>query len=113
MSDEKSGRKEPEIAPLEVWGGAEYTCNRVGDRYIDQMELSGHVAGDLEMFAELGIRALRCGVLWERHDRDPSWRWPDEHLNAVRQTGMRPIVGLLHHGSGPRHTNLLDPQFAE
>jgi dTDP-4-dehydrorhamnose reductase len=26
---------------------------------------------------------------------------------------MRPIVGLVHHGSGPRHTSLLDPSFAE
>ncbi len=107
------GMTEPQNSPLEVWGGAEYTCNRVGERYIDQMDLSGHVAGDLEMFAELGIRAIRCGVLWERHELDPSWHWPDEHLNAVRQTGMRPIAGLVHHGSGPRHTNLLDPQFPQ
>lgn len=26
---------------------------------------------------------------------------------------MRPIVGLVHHGSGPRHTSVLDPGFAE
>jgi dTDP-4-dehydrorhamnose reductase len=26
---------------------------------------------------------------------------------------MRPIVGLVHHGSGPAHTSLLDPGFAE
>jgi dTDP-4-dehydrorhamnose reductase len=25
---------------------------------------------------------------------------------------MRPIAGLLHHGSGPRNTDLLDPEFA-
>jgi dTDP-4-dehydrorhamnose reductase len=26
---------------------------------------------------------------------------------------MKPIVGLLHHGSGPRHTSLIDPAFPE
>jgi dTDP-4-dehydrorhamnose reductase len=26
---------------------------------------------------------------------------------------IEPIVGLIHHGSGPRHTSLLDPQFPE
>ena len=26
---------------------------------------------------------------------------------------MKPIVGLMHHGSGPSYTNLLDPQFPE
>ena len=104
----------PDVAGIEVWGGAEYTCNRVGDCYYDQMNLSGHAERepDLELFAALGIRALRCGVLWERHDLDPSWQWPDAHLNAVRLTGMRSIVGLVHHGSGPRHTSLLDPEFA-
>lgn len=100
---------------LEVWGGAEYTCNRVGDRYFDQMNLSGHAtrAQDLGLFASLGIRALRCGVLWERHVADPSWRWADAYLNSVRSAGMRPIVGLLHHGSGPRNTSLIDPEFPE
>jgi dTDP-4-dehydrorhamnose reductase len=102
------------VAPPEVWGGAEYTCNRVGECYFDQMNLSGHAerARDLESFAALGIRALRCGVLWERHELEPSWRWADAYLDAVRKAGMRPIVGLVHHGSGPRHTSLLDPEFA-
>ncbi len=101
-------------APIEVWGGAEYTCNRVRDEYFDQMHLSGHARrlDDLQAFAELGIRALRCGLLWERHDLDPSWVWADERLGAVREAGLRPIVGLVHHGSGPRATSLLDPEFA-
>lgn len=101
------------MAP-EVWGGPEYTCNRVGDRWWDQMQLSGHnrrFASDLQRFAELGIRALRCGVLWERHTGD--WRWADAYLSAVRAAGMRPIVGLVHHGSGPAGAGLLSPAFAE
>jgi len=101
-------------APPEVWGGAEYTCNRVGDCYFDQMHLSGHAQReqDLALFASLGIRALRCGILWERHELEPSWAWADAYLGAVRNANMRPIAGLVHHGSGPRHTSLLDPEFA-
>jgi dTDP-4-dehydrorhamnose reductase len=29
----------------------------------------------------------------------------------LRERGIRVIGGLLHHGSGPRYTNLLDPGF--
>jgi beta-glucosidase/6-phospho-beta-glucosidase/beta-galactosidase len=100
---------------FEIWGGAEYTCNRVGDRYIDQMELSGHAhrMSDYENFVALGIRTLRFGLLWERHELDPSWRWSDERLQWMQSAGVRPIASLVHHGSGPPHTDLLDPQFPE
>ena len=32
-------------------------------------------------------------------------------MARLRELGIRPIVGLLHHGSGPRYTDLLDPAF--
>jgi beta-glucosidase/6-phospho-beta-glucosidase/beta-galactosidase len=98
-----------------IWGGAEYTCNRVGDRYFDQMKLSGHAEreSDLAAFAELGLTGLRCGLLWERHARNPDWAWSDRYLAAVGQAGLRPIVGLVHHGSGPPATSLLDSAFPE
>ncbi len=101
-------------AKPQVWGGAEYTCNRVGDCWFDQMNLSGHAmrARDLEQFAALGIEALRCGLLWERHEAEPDWQWTDAYLLAMREAGLRPIAGLVHHGSGPGHTSLLDPNFA-
>jgi len=113
-----------ELAPIspgqrsgapEVWGGAEYTCNRVQDGYFDQMELSGHAhrIDDYERFCSLGIRTFRFGLLWERHEREPSWRWADERLARLRALGMRPVASLLHHGSGPAHTSLVDPQFPE
>lgn len=100
---------------LDVWGGVEYTCNRVRDRYFDQMNLSGHAyrSDDYERFAALGIKTLRCGVLWERHHCDPSWRWADERLNRLRSLGIRPIASLVHHGSGPECTSLLDPEFPQ
>ena len=41
------------------------------------------------------------------------WSWPDERLGRLRELGIRPIVGLVHHGSGPRDTSLLDPRFPE
>jgi len=103
----------------EIWGGIECTVNRVGDRYFDQTIRNGHQEriSDLARFAELGIRAIRYPVLWERTAPDglehADWRWPDERLGALRELGVRPIVGLVHHGSGPRDTDLLDPAFPE
>ena len=37
----------------------------------------------------------------------------EARLARIRDLGMRPIVGLLHHGSGPSATDLLDPHFPE
>jgi dTDP-4-dehydrorhamnose reductase len=105
-------------APMELWGGIEPTHNRVGDRYHSQLDRSGHHArlSDLERCAALGIRTLRYPVLWERTMPQPdaaNWAWPDERLARLRELGITPIVGLLHHGSGPPHTSLVDPRFAE
>lgn len=104
---------------LELWGGVESTKNRVGERYFDQCEQSGHYRrpGDLSRFAALGVRALRMPVLWENvmseSSHVPDFGVSDEQLALARSLGMRPIVGLVHHGSGPRRTNLLDPTFGE
>jgi dTDP-4-dehydrorhamnose reductase len=102
---------------LELWGGIECTVNRVGDRYHDQLDLTGHSGRltDLDLVATLGIRRLRYPLLWERvAPSDPlrcDWRWIDSRLTALRSLGVAPIAGLLHHGSGPAHTTLLDPEF--
>lgn len=106
------------IPHLELWGGVECTVNRVRDRYFSQMERNGHDtrATDLERFASLGIRAIRYPVLWERTAPEglgtADWSWPDQRLLRLREFGVTPIVGLVHHGSGPPHTSLLDPGFA-
>jgi dTDP-4-dehydrorhamnose reductase len=34
-------------------------------------------------------------------------------LKTMDRLGLHPIVGLLHHGSGPPSTNLLDPEFPQ
>jgi dTDP-4-dehydrorhamnose reductase len=31
----------------------------------------------------------------------------------LRELGVQPIAGLVHHGSGPLHTSLVDPRFPE
>jgi dTDP-4-dehydrorhamnose reductase len=104
--------------PIALWGGLECTVNRVMDDYFSQMERNGHAGrrDDLERFASLGIRAIRYPVLWERTAPDgldkADWSWPDERLPGLRDLGVTPIVGLVHHGSGPQHTSLVDPEFA-
>lgn len=103
---------------LQLWGGIECTVNRVGDRWFDQLERNGHArrAEDLDRIAGLGIRTLRYPILWERvaprATEEPDWRWTDERMQRLRELGISPIAGLVHHGSGPAHTNLLDAGFA-
>ena len=106
------------MSGLELWGGHECSVNRVGDGWRDQTRLSGHEERleDLDRFAGLGLKAVRYPVLWERTEVERGrldWRWPDQRLGRLRNLGLRPIVGLVHHGSGPAWTNLLDPGFAE
>jgi dTDP-4-dehydrorhamnose reductase len=107
------------MSPLEVWGGVECTVNRVGEAFHNQLRANGHERriSDLDLFAELGLRSLRYPVLWElcapeSPDRI-DWSWPDARLARLQELGIDPIVGLLHHGSGPRYTNLLDERFPE
>ena len=107
------------LTPLEIWAGIECTRNRVGNRFFDQLELGRHVErlSDLHLVAELGVRTLRYPVLWERVAprglHHANWGWVDERLGTLRELGIQPIVGFVHHGSGPADTSLLDPTFSE
>ncbi len=102
---------------LQLWGGIECTLNRVGGDFFDQISRSGHElrVDDLDRFANLGIRAMRYPLLWERIAprglESADFRWSDQRLNRLRELGVRPIAGLVHHGSGPRFTSLVDPAF--
>ena len=104
---------------IAIWGGVECTLNRVGDRWHDQIERSGHARrnGDLDLFAGLGIRTLRYPVLWERVAPlsldQPDWSWSDARLAQLQALGINPIAGLVHHGSGPAYTSLIDPRFPQ
>ncbi|MFS8065328.1 MAG: sugar nucleotide-binding protein [Byssovorax sp.] len=105
-------------AAIELWAGIECTVNRVGSTYFDQLERNGHARRieDLDRLAELGVRTVRYPALWERMApgglAEASFAWTDERLGRLRDLEMRPILGLVHHGSGPRSTSLVDPGFA-
>ena len=104
---------------MELWGGIECTVNRVNGRFNDQLAQNGHCArpSDIDRIADLGVRALRYPVLWETVAPDgpdrADWSRPTGPLTRLRERGVRPIAGLVHHGSGPRYTSLVDPAFPE
>ena len=104
---------------LELWAGYECTLNRVGDAQHDQLALTGHYhrLEDLDRLAELGVRTIRYPILWERiaggMPLGQPWAWTDAAMARLEALGIEPIVGLVHHGSGPLSTSLLDDGFAE
>lgn len=108
----------PKKAAIEIWGGIECTINRVNDQYRDQLEEIGHYErkDDIDRLADTGITFIRYPILWEKHQPDtalePDFSWAASQLEAIRRNKLTPIAGLLHHGSGPAFTNMLDPTFA-
>ena len=105
-------------AGLELWASPEPTFARIDAGTVrDQLAETGHDVrvDDAERIAALGVSASRVPVLWERvspvdpHERD--YAEPGRRLEALRAVGIEPIVTLLHHGSGPPYTDLLDPAF--
>ncbi len=101
---------------LEIWGGVECTLNRVGNRFFDQTLRSGHLERDSDLlrFASLGIRTLRYPILWEQVEQGGTFHWNrlDRRLSLLSALGIKIVAGLVHHGSGPGHTDLLDDSFA-
>ncbi|HUS64459.1 MAG TPA: sugar nucleotide-binding protein [Kofleriaceae bacterium] len=99
---------------LEVWAGVECTYARIGDRYRDQLALNGHAERpeDVDHIAALGVSALRYPVLWERTEVQ-GWALPDRQLQRLSGRGVAAIVGLVHHGSGPPHTSLVEDSFVD
>lgn len=101
-----------------MWGGIECTLTRVGSERYDQLAECGHYtrASDLERIAGLGIRTLRYPVLWERaaagSPSEYDWRFADERLTMLRELGITPIAGLVHHGSGPDGMDMRSEEFA-
>ncbi|RYY96313.1 MAG: glycosyl hydrolase family protein, partial [Chitinophagaceae bacterium] len=105
---------------ISIWAGMECTINRVGTNYFDQSEYSGHYERgpqDIELVHSLGIRTLRYPVLWERQQPErgttPDLSFAQRNLERMRELGMEPIVGLVHHGSGPAWVNFFDGSFEE
>ncbi len=102
---------------LALWVGIEPTVSRVGDQILDQLVLSGFHdrPDDIDRLATVGAQAVRFPLLWERTApqdvRQADWSWADQRLEGLSERGLEPILGLVHHGSGPPHTHLLDPGF--
>lgn len=105
-------------APLELWAGPECTVNRAGEHVRDQLEETGFASrlDDIDRLASLGVRRVRFPLLWERAAPEAmdrfEWAWMDSRMERLRELGLPIVAGLVHHGSGPRDTNLLDPSFA-
>ncbi len=103
---------------MELWGGIECSRLRVGDRTFDQLSRSGHYdrIEDLDRIAALGIRRLRYPLLWERAATATpgsyDFSFADSRIPRLQSLGITPIAGLVHHGSGPDYTDLLDENFA-
>ena len=102
---------------LELWGGAECTIVRLGDTWRDQAIETGHKfrREDIDLMADLGITRVRFPIVWEAVAPDRpdefDFEWADDRLAMLRERGIEVIGGLLHHGSGPHYTELLDPEF--
>ncbi len=101
----------------EIWGGIECTINRVNDVFNDQLIFSKHYerTTDIDAIADLGIKKIRYPVLWEKHqptiDVTIDWSWIRRSLQQLQEKNIDVIAGLVHHGSGPSFTNLLDKNF--
>lgn len=101
----------------ELWGGIECTINRVQDQFFDQLHYSGHYQrpSDIAQLAETGIKKIRYPILWEKHQPEKDavidWQWTTGQLEQLREHNIDVIAGLVHHGSGPLFTNMLDESF--
>lgn len=105
---------------IEIWASPEPTIVRLdAATFRNECEETGHHEreADIERLAALRIRATRYPVLWESVEaagagaRD--YAWAERRLAALDGHGIEPIVTLLHHGSGPRYTNLIAEDFPE
>ncbi|HWJ07091.1 MAG TPA: family 1 glycosylhydrolase [Steroidobacteraceae bacterium] len=73
-------------------------------RTLDEYELTEHYTrweADLQLFAELGLRAVRYGIPWHRiNPARGVWdfRWADEPLERLLELGIAPVVDLVHYG---------------
>ena len=105
--------------PLELWGGVECSVVRVRDDVRDQVLETGHAKrmADIDAMAEMGVKAVRYPILWEtiapESPDELDFAWHDARLKRLREHGIKVVAGLVHHGSGPRYTNLLDPGFPD
>lgn len=110
--------KQFQQSSIEYWGGIECSINRVRDEYYDQLDFTGHYhrPDDIERLASLGITRLRYPLLWEIHQQDykgsVNFDWARRQMELLRSFNVDPIIGLVHHGSGPSFTDLSKTSFS-
>src|SRR4051812_12675041 len=118
MEKQSTDKQIPYCNP-EIWGGIECTINRVNDAYFDQLDYAGHYErdSDIEVLAGLGVKKLRYPLLWERHQPRKNmaidWSWTENRLRQIRSHQIEVIAGLVHHGSGPAFTSMIDRNFPQ
>jgi dTDP-4-dehydrorhamnose reductase len=100
---------------VEIWGGLEYSYVRVKNNVYDQLARTGYEKStiDIELFSELNIKTIRYPLLLEKYENDSKsfFRVNDHRLNKLMEHGIKPIAGLLHHGSGPFKSSLYENDF--
>lgn len=96
-----------------MWAGFECTLNRVGDRFQDQLLPTERAmrTACLEALPELGVSAFRYRIAWD--DLATPWEAVTEDIGLLTSHNIKPIIGLLHHGSGPRGTSLIADNFVQ
>jgi beta-glucosidase/6-phospho-beta-glucosidase/beta-galactosidase len=100
-------------------GGFESTYQPAHDRDVfESTEHDRRWREDLAMLREAGITRLRYPVRWHRVEQVQGgydWSATDEVLEHMRETGMAPIVDLVHHTSYPAWLGdgFADERFAE
>ena len=103
---------------LEIWGGIECSIVQTAQSVRNQLHDTGHFSRreDLGLVKELGLKTIRYPVLWEMVEKERDifdWSWTDKRLGDLQRDRILPIAGLIHHGSGPQWTNMLDPDLPE
>ncbi len=104
--------------PPAIWAGPECAHLTVGAWACDQLALTGHDRrdGDIDRLADLAVTAVRYPVVWGRgggRGDGTDWAWAEDRLERLEAAGVAPIVGLLHHGSGPAGEDPLDPGWPD
>jgi beta-glucosidase/6-phospho-beta-glucosidase/beta-galactosidase len=91
--------------PLEMLGAFESTYLPAHDRDIfETTEHDVRFREDLRLLKQAGVTRLRYPVRWHRIEEVEGvldWTATDEVLHALRDSGFRPIVDLVHHTSYP------------
>ena len=100
-----------------LWGGFESTFLPGHD--VDCFETTGHDRqwrSDLAELVAAGVRDLRYPVRWHRIEREPGhydWDETDRVFAALQESGLAPVVDLVHHTSYPAWLDegFIDPRF--